>query len=155
MRRTGLLLALLLGLVAAGVAAGVVLAFRQGGSDRVTRTAYLRRVDAICTAYGRRLDRVPPPLDPASPGAVYESIGLALPLLRAQAAEIRALRPPRDLEADVDRFFVLTERSLREIARARGQAGRRELFPMVQSLSAFERSRDAAKRVGRTIGFKC
>jgi hypothetical protein len=154
-RRTGLVVALLLGLLAAGAAAGVVLAFRQGGHDRLTRTAYLRRADAICAAYGKRLDRIPPPLDPASPGAVYESIGLALPLLREQSAEIRALRPPSALEANVDRFFALTERSLDDLQRARGQAGRRELFPMVQSLSAFGRSRDAAKRVGRTIGFKC
>jgi hypothetical protein len=154
-RRSGLLVALLLALVTAGAAAGVVLAFRQGGHDQLTRTAYLRRANAICEAYSKRLDRVPPPLDPASPGAVYESIGLALPLLHEQSARIRALPPPRALRADVDRFFALTERSLRELERARGQAGRRELFPMVQSLSAFGKSRDAAKRVGRAIGFKC
>jgi hypothetical protein len=121
----------------------------------LTRAAYLSRANAICEAYGKRLDRVPPPLDPASPGAVYESIGLALPLLREQSATIRALRPPEVLRANVDRFFVLTDRSLRDIERARRQAGRRELFPMVQSLSAFGKSRDAAKRMGRAIGFKC
>ena len=155
MRRGRLLLALLLALVAAGAAAGVVLAVRHGGDDRLTRAAYLRRANAICEAYGKRLDRVPPPLDPASPGAVYESIGLALPLLRKQSAEVRALRPPGALQANVDQFFALTDRSLRELERARGQAGRRELFPMVQSLSAFGKSRDEAKRFGSVIGFKC
>lgn len=155
MRRGRLVLALLAALVAAGAAAGVVLAFRHGHDDRLTRSAYLRRATAICEAYGKRLDRIPPPLDPASPGAVYESIGLALPLLRRQSAEIRALRPPRALQENVDQFFALTDHSLRQLARARRQAGRRELFPMVQSLSAFGKSRDEAKRFSRVIGFKC
>ena len=155
MRRGGLPLALVLALVVAGAAAGVVLAFRHGEQDRLTRTAYLRRATAICAAYGKRLDGIPPPLDPASPGAVYESIGLALPLLREQSAEIRALRPPRELQANVDQFFALTDQSLRHLARARRQAGRRELFPMVQSLSAFGKSRDEAKRFSRVIGFRC
>jgi hypothetical protein len=155
MSRTALLVALALGLIAAGIAAGIVLAFKGTGGSASTRAAYLRRVDAICESYGKRLDKIPPPLDPASPGAVYESIGLALPLLERQAEEIEGLRRPDGLEATVDRFFLLTRRSLRHLARARGQAGRRELFPMVQSLTAFGNARDAAKRVGREIGFRC
>jgi hypothetical protein len=153
--RNGLLLGLCLGVVAAGAAAGIVLGFQGSDRSRLTRGAYLRRANAICEAYGKRLDRVPPPLDPASPGAVYESIGLALPLLREQSAKIRRLGPPRALQADVDRFFALTDRSLGHLERARRHAGRRELFPMVQALSAFGTSRNAAKRVSRSIGFKC
>ena len=86
---------------------------------------------------------------------MYESLGLPLPLLREQSAKVRTLAPPTALQADVDRFFVLTDLSLDHLERARRRAGERELFPMVQALSAFERSRNAAKRVSRTIGFKC
>ena len=155
MNRRAALLGLTLGLVGALTAAGVVLAFRDGGSSAPTRSEYLRRVNAICASYGKRLDKIPPPLDPASPGAVYESIGLALPLLREQLAKVRALTPPRALRATVDRFFTLTQKSLSDLQLARKRAGLRELFPMVQAISAFERSRNAAKRVGRSIGFKC
>jgi hypothetical protein len=144
-----------LGLVAAGAAAGIVLAFRSPEGSGQTRAAYVRRVNAICASYGRKLDRIPPPLDPASPGAVYESIGLALPLLREQSARVHALTPPRELRRDVERFFTLTDRSLDHLQRARRHAGLRELFPMVQSLSAFGRVRDDAKRVSRSLGFKC
>jgi hypothetical protein len=133
----------------------VVLAFNSGGNAQPTRSEYLRHANAICTAYGRRLDRIPPPLDPASPGAIYESIGLALPLLREQSAKVRALAPPKALRATVNRFFAHTDLSLDHLQRARQRAGRRELFPMVQSLSAFGEARDAAKRVARSIGFKC
>ena len=155
MSRKALLLVLTLGLVAAGAAAGIAFALKGGDHSRLTRTAYLRRANAICEAYGKRLDRIPPPLDPASPGAVYESIGLALPLLHEQSAKVRALAPPRSLTAKVDRFFALTDRSLVHLERTRRHAGRRELFPMVQSLSAFEKSRDAAKRIMGSVGVKC
>jgi hypothetical protein len=146
---------LVLGLVATGAAAGIVFAFEGDDHSRLTRIAYLRRANAICEAYAKRLDRIPPPLDPASPGAVYESIGLALPLLREQSAKVRALAPPRVLRAKVERFFALTDQSLGHLERTRRHAGRRELFPMVQALSAFGKSRDAAKRVRRSIGFEC
>jgi hypothetical protein len=146
---------LALGLVAAGAVTGAVLAVRGGDGAELTRTAYLQRTNAICAAYGKRLDTIPPPLDPASPGAVYESIGRALPILREQLAKVRALAPPRTLEAQVDRFLDITDRSLDHLGRARERAGKRELFPMVQSLSAFGEVRDDAKRVARSIGFKC
>jgi hypothetical protein len=155
MSRNALLLVLALGLVATGAAAGIVFAFEGGDHSRLTRTAYLRHVNAICEAYGKRLDRIPPPLDPASPGAVYESIGMALPLLREQSAKVRELAPPRVLTAKVDRFLLLTDLSLDHLERTRRHAGRRELFPMVQSLSAFGKSRDAAKGIMRSVGFKC
>jgi hypothetical protein len=153
--RKALLLVLTLGLVATGAAAGIVFAFEGGDHSRLTRAAYLRRANAICQTYAKRLDRIPPPLDPASPGAVYESIGLALPLLREQSAKVRALAPPRSLRGNVDRFFALTDESLGHLERTRLHAGRRELFPMVQALAAFGKSRDAAKRVRRSVGFKC
>lgn len=155
MSRKALILVLILCLVGTGAAAGIVLAFEGDGHARQTRAAYVQRVNVICEAYGKRFDRIPPPLDPASPGAVYESIGLALPLLREQLAQVRALATPRDLTAKMDRFFALTAQSLDDLGRARVQAGRRELFPMVQALSAFGKSRDAAKRVMRSVGFKC
>jgi hypothetical protein len=153
--RRALGVAIVLGFVAAAAAAGIVLAFTGTEESRLTRAAFLRQANAICESYGKRLDKIPPPLDPASPGAVYESIGLALPLLREQSAKVHALAPPRDLQRDVDRFFVLTDRSLDHLREARRHAGLRELFPMVQSLSAFGRARDDAKRVSRRIGFKC
>jgi hypothetical protein len=142
-------------LLVTAIAAGVVLAYRATHDAPLTREQYLASANAICEKYGKRLDTIPPPNDPAAPGAVYESIGLALPILRAQAAEVRKLVPPRDLEVRVDQFFELSNASLEHLARAGRQAGRRELFPMVQSLAAFERAREAAKRVRRSIGFAC
>jgi len=139
--------------VAAGTAAVVVLV--GSGGIAPTRLEYLARVEAICQTYGRRLDHIPPPTDPASPGAVFESINAALPILREQARRVRALDPPRELRRQLDPFFALTARSLDALDRARKDAHDRALFPMVQAISAFETNRNRAKRIANSIGFKC
>ena len=141
--------------VAAGIVAGTVVALGGGDSPLPTRAEYLARVVAICETYGKQLDLIPPPSDPASPGAVFESIGQALPILRKQAKEIRALEAPKALRSRLDRFFELTDRSLAALERARREAGKRALFPMVQAISAFEEVRDQAKQVAHAIGFDC
>jgi hypothetical protein len=141
--------------VAASTAAIVVVVGSGSGGNALTRGEYLARVGAICQKYGRRLDKIPPPTDPASPGAVFESINGALPILREQARRVRALDPPRELRRQLDPFFTLTARALDALDRARKDAHDRALVPMVQAISAFETNRNQAKRIARSIGFKC
>ena len=141
--------------IVGGGAAGAVVAFGGDDAREPTRAEYLARVSVICETYGKQLDLIQPPTDPASPGAVFESISNALPILREEAKRVRALETPKALRARLDRFFELTDRSIVELARARNEAGKRELFKMVQALSAFEETRDRAKQLARAIGFDC
>jgi hypothetical protein len=141
--------------VVAATAAVVVVVGHGSGASRSTRLEYVSRVEAICQEYGRRLDKIPPPTDPASPGAVFESISAALPILREQARRVQALDPPLELRRRLDPFFALTARSIDALARARRYAHDRRLFPMVQAISAFETSRNRAKRIAASIGLKC
>jgi hypothetical protein len=141
--------------VAACIAAVVVLVATGSSGKQPTRGDYLARVGAICQAYGKRLDKIPPPTDPASPGAVYDSINAALPVLREQARRVRAVRPPHQLRSQLDPFFAWTEKSLGELNTARQDAHDRKLFPMVQAISRFETDRNKAKRIAHSIGFKC
>jgi hypothetical protein len=112
-------------------------------------------VEAICVEVNERLDRIPPPGDLSSPGAVVESLKQALPLLREQERDVRALSPPVSLRAALERFFRLTDRSLAELQAALDAALERELFPMATALTRFGEARDQAKLVGREIGFHC
>ena len=141
--------------VTTGIVTGMVVACGGDGSHEPTRTEYLARVAAICETYGEQLDGIPPPSDPASPGAVFESISRALPILREQRDRVRALEAPEALRGRLDRFFTLTDRSLAALERAEREAGKRELFLMVQALAEFETVRDEAKQVADVIGFDC
>jgi hypothetical protein len=126
----------------------------EDGSERA-RAEYIESVALICETYGRQLDEIPPPTDPASPGAVFESIDLALPILREQAAHLKALETPDLLRKDVARFLRLTDESIVKLEQARHQAEERELFLMVKAISAFEKVRDEAKELAQSIGFHC
>ena len=141
--------------VAAVTAAAVVLVATGSSGKGPTRGDYLAHVEAICRTYGKRLDKIPPPTDPASPGAVYESINAALPILREQTSRVRALERPRELRQKLDPFFIWTDRSLDELATARKDAHDRRLFPMVQAISRFETDRNKAKVIARSVGFRC
>jgi hypothetical protein len=141
--------------VAAGIAAVVVLVATGSSGKGPSRGDYLAHVEAICQAYGKRLDKIPPPTDPASPGAVYESINAALPVLREQTSRVRALERPREFRQRLEPFFTWTDKSLDELATARKDAHDRRLFPMVQAISRFETDRNKAKVIARSVGFKC
>jgi hypothetical protein len=141
--------------VAACTAAVVVLVATGSSGQGPTRGDYLAHVEAICQKYGERLDKIPPPTDPASPGAVYESINAALPVLREQTGRVRALERPRELRQKLDPFFSWTDRSLDELDTARRDAHDRKLFPMVQAISRFETDRNKAKLIAKSVGFKC
>ena len=147
-----------LALVAAvAVAAGItVVAARALHTDEPpTRAEYLADVQAVCARYGEELDRIPPPGDLSSPGAVVESLEQALPVLREQERAVKALETPPALEADLARFFRLTDRSLVELQTALDEALERALYPMATALTRFDEVRNEAKAVARRIGFAC
>jgi hypothetical protein len=147
-----------LGIVAvAAVGAGVVVV--GGGAfdrqDAPTKAEYLAEVHDVCAEYSERLDRIPPPGDLSSPGAIVESLEQALPVLREQERAVKALGVPPELDDDLARFFALTDRSLAELQRALDAALERALYPMATALTRFGEVRNEAKAVARTIGFDC
>jgi hypothetical protein len=155
MSRRSKLYAAALGLLVAGITAGLVVVLAGGAGAKPSRAEYLTRAQAICQEIGKKLDLIAPPTDPASVGNFYESIGKALPLLREQERRIRALKEPPELRPKLARFFALTDRGLSALAEARRQAANRALFPMVQALARFETYRNRAKLIAHAVGFKC
>lgn len=126
-----------------------------GGSSEPTKAQYLRRVSAVCDRYGRQLDQIPPPADIASPGDLADSVGRALPILRAEVRRIRALPAPHELQYQLGRFFALTDTSLAGLTEALRGARERDFGKMGHGEIRFARARDAAKALGATIGFRC
>jgi hypothetical protein len=139
------------------VASGItVVAARALDTDEPpTRAEYLADIEALCAQYGAELDRIPPPGDLSSPGAIVESLEQALPVLREQERAVKALQSPPALEADLARFFRLTDRSLEELQTALDEALERALYPMATALTRFDEVRNEAKAVARRIGFAC
>jgi hypothetical protein len=137
------------------VAASVALLAGCGGSGEPTKMHYLKQVAAVCDRYGRQLDQIPPPADIASPGDIVDSVGRALPILRAETRTIRALRPPHALQSELTRFFALTDSSIAGLAEALQGARNRDFGEIGHGEVRFARAREAARAVAAAIGFRC
>jgi hypothetical protein len=153
-RRRARLLAILI-VAAAGAAAALVVTTSSRGAKPPSRSAYLARAQAICHEYGPELDRIPPIQDPTLLGSVIEATDRALPVLREQAARIRALTPPPVLRTRIARFFALTDRSLETLQAVRDSAKSLDSNNVGTELIRFGKETAAAKRVGRLIGYRC
>ena len=153
-RRVLVAVGALLALVVAGTAAGIALALRDGGDDRLTSSEYLDRASALCQRYARQLDRITPP-DLSSTTDVAASVGRALPVLRAQADAVRKLRPPQELEERVDRFFARTDRSLAALGAALDAARRGDRKAMAPRLGDWIKSSAAAQTASKQVGYRC
>jgi len=125
------------------------------GAKPPPRNVYLARARAICHEYGRRLDRIPPIQDPTLLGNVIEATDEALPVLKEQAARIRALTPPNGLRMRIARFFTLTDRSIETLQAVRDAAKNLDSNDVGAELIRFGKESAAAKRVGSRIGYRC
>ena len=112
MSRARTRLVAILVVVAVGAAGTLVVTTSSRGAKPPSRGVYLARARAICHEYEGKLDRIPPIQDPTLLGNVIEATDQALPVLRDQAARIRALTPPAALRTRIARFFTLTDRSI-------------------------------------------
>jgi len=141
--------------VVAGIGAGLVPTTASHGAKAPSRGVYLAQARAICNEYSHRLDRIPPIQDPTLLGTVLESTNAALPILHEQADRIRALTPPVALQVQVDRFFALTDRSIRTLESVRDAAEHLDSNHVGIDLIRFGQQSTAAKQVGRRIGYRC
>ena len=139
----------------AGLAAGLVLTTSSRGAKPPARNVYLARARAICHEYSARLDRIPPIQDPTLLGIVVESTNRALPILREQADRIHALTPPVSLRPQIDRFFVLTEKSLATLGSVRDDAKHLDSNNVGVDLIRYGKQSTAAKRIAHRIGYNC
>jgi hypothetical protein len=79
----------------------------------------------------------------------------ALPVLKAQEREIRKLKPPRELQERLARFFVLSDRSIAGLELALRGIRAQDLGEMGRGELQFAIARDKAKTIAREIGFRC
>jgi hypothetical protein len=119
------------------------------GDDRLTKEEYVRQADAICARFEKRLDALPEPKTIAEVGELAEA---AKPIAEDGQAALRRLRPPLELQEDVDLWLELNQANvdaiddLADAAAAQDEAGARAVS---ERAVANERKADAlAKRIG-------
>src|SRR5262249_15111807 len=139
--------------VAVAVAAGVVLISSGRSEAAPTKSQYFARVAAICKIYGPKLDKIPPPIDVTIPSEITESVIKVEPVLRAEAAAVRRLRPPGELRSQLARWNDLNQRSIAKLGEALRAAKKVDLRGIQVAYVSFVVMGAKAQRLGHKIGF--
>ena len=139
--------------VAGGIAAAIVLVFSESSTAAPSKAEYFARVAAICRVYGPQLDKIDPPHDIAIPGEVVGPVRVVLPLIVAQARDLHALRPPKELAGEIEHWLALKDRAIGTLKRTL----REGLLPDVRLMGPdwllFVEQNGAAGRAAAKIGF--
>lgn len=96
-------------ILAAVVLATAAAAPACGGDDRLSQEELHQQANAICAKYDEKINALG---TPASATAIPDYVGRIVPLLRQALAELRALKPPADLEGDYDRMLDETAKTI-------------------------------------------
>ncbi|HZR91772.1 MAG TPA: hypothetical protein VFA44_05110 [Gaiellaceae bacterium] len=138
-------------LAAAAASLALVLSFSGASTAAPSKAEYLARVAAICRVYGPLLDRVRPP-DVAEPANVIAAIRIVLPLVKEQEREVRALTPPRELRAQLGRWFALQDARIAKLEEALRAADRLDLRTLSVAYVAFALAGSKVGRLGSRMG---
>jgi hypothetical protein len=126
--------------VAVGLA--ILLSGCGGGSQRLSRSQFVDQANAICVEYEKKVSKVMAGIQPGNEAQIARAIDRALPVIRDGNAELRALKPPKELRQRFDRWLrtadeeVAGAEALRDAIRKRDPRAERTAFGRLRSTDA-------------------
>jgi hypothetical protein len=131
-RRAALLVVLVPVLAAGCGGGGGGGASSTGGGDRLTRSEFAAKADAICKKYNAKTKQIGNNSQNLSD--VAKAFDQALPLLASAISELRTLKPPKSEQHNVDKWLAQSEvlkhdlQEMRDRAKAKDLKGVQEAF---------------------------
>jgi hypothetical protein len=120
-----------------------------GGGDRLSKEEFQQRADAICAKYDTKIQALG---SPSSPEDIPQFLEKGIPLIQQGIAELRALKPPEDLEQDYEAMLDETEKAI-PAARKLGEAAKKQDAAAVQeALAEGERADSESDRLATKLG---
>jgi hypothetical protein len=141
------------GLTSATVAVVVALASGcggdGGGGERLSQDELREQANAICQKYDEKIQAIG---NPSSPEEVGDFVDQVVPLLRQGIAELRALRPPAEVEADYDRMLDETEKAIPAAQQLGEAAANNDPGALQQALKAGQQADNASDEIATKLG---
>ena len=131
--RFALGLALFLALLAAGCGGG--------GGDRLSQEDFRQQANAICEKYDKKIQDLGSPQSPADIPAFVEK---GIPLIRQGVAELRALKPPAEVQEDYDRMLDETEKAIPAAQKIADAAKKNDAAAVQEAIKEGQQSDDAS-----------
>jgi hypothetical protein len=122
----------------------------SSGSDRLTRAEYARQADAICARYNREIAAL------GKPGRrdVAAYAARAAPIARRTVARLRALKPPKDEEAEAHRWTAANDRIAHVLVNLRDAASHGDRVAAQAAIRSGSALDEQANLYARHLGMK-
>jgi hypothetical protein len=141
--------ACLIGLLAV-VALSVLAAGCGGGGDnRLSKEDFQQQANAICKRYDEKIAAIGTPSSPADIPAFVEK---GIPLIQQGIAELRALRPPADLQADYDRMLDETAKAIPAARKLADAAAKNDAAAVQEALKEGNDANTASDELATKLG---
>jgi hypothetical protein len=118
-------------------------------SNRLTRTEFRTEANAVCTKYDAKLKTLPRPKGLSD---VDTYVSRALPLFTSEIAEIRALKPPADLQDQVDRMLARAQDTVTAAKKLRDAAKKGDQLAAQTALREGQAASNDANKIARGLG---
>jgi hypothetical protein len=126
-----------------------------GGSDRLTKSQFVTRADAICTKYEQRIQAAMRGVPAGNRTQLAGAIKRVLPVIRKGNDELRALSPPANLQDRYDRWMQIGDaeveaaKKLHDALRDNDRRGVKTAFRQLQQRNA-DQDKLAREQLGLT-----
>jgi hypothetical protein len=124
-----------------------------GGDDRLSQDDFRQQANAICAKYDTKITALG---SPTSPAEIPDFVRHGIPLLRQGIAELRALKPPAELQADYDRMLDETAKAIPAAQSLAAAAEKSDAAAVQEAIAAGQKANDASDQLATDLGLdKC
>ena len=143
---------MLVTLLAAGCGSGGGSSNSSGGGDRLSRSDYAAKADAICKKYNEKTKQIGN--QSKSLADVAKAFDQALPLLGNVISEIRTLKPPKSEQHTVDEWLAQSEVLKHDLQEMRDKAKAKDLKGVQEAFARASANDKQGNRLAAKLGMK-
>jgi hypothetical protein len=124
----------------------------SGGGDRLSRSQYAAKADAICKKYNEKTKQIGN--NSKSLSDVAKAFDQALPVLENALAELRALKPPKNEQRQVDEWLAQSQVLKHDLQEMRDKAKAKDLKGVQDAFARASANDRQGNRLAAKLGMK-
>jgi hypothetical protein len=131
------------------LAAAAIASACGGGDDRLSQEEFRQQANSICAKYNAKIEALG---NPTSVADIPEFVRRGIPLLQQGIADLRALKPPADLEDDFNRMLDETAKAIPPAQRLADAAENGDAAAVQKAEAEARASSDSSNRLATDLG---
>jgi hypothetical protein len=120
-----------------------------GGGERLSKEQFQQKANAICKRYDAKIAALG---RPASPDDIPQFVEKGIPVIQQGIGELRALRPPAELEDDYNTMLDETEKAIPAARRLADAAEKRDAAAVQKAIQDGNAADEASDRIATKLG---